>query len=143
MRFLTRSSLLLLIPALLSSCWFGKDKGPIDQERSQLSTDSRKMSADGQQMIKDGQALQNRARESRVVAASNRQQAEILMAQGKTDEANQLQLQATQQEADAAASDDKGRALEAQGLKQVGAAQDTMNRSNTLGKQGEQINGRR
>jgi hypothetical protein len=128
-----------VIAVLLSSCWFGKSKGPIDQERSQLNSDSRKMTADGQQMIRDGQALQNRARESRVVAASNRQQAQVLMAQGKVDDANQLQLQATQQEADAVASDDKGRALEAQGLKQVGAGQDTMNRSNTLEKQGEQI----
>ena len=131
----------ITVSLALSACsmFGGGKRGPIAQEQSQLNSDGEKMTAEGQKMIRDGRALQNSARESRIVAASQRKQADILTGQGKTDEATQLRLKADEQDANAAASDNKGREMEAQGLVRIGDGQDSQNRSDTLGKQGEQV----
>lgn len=136
--FLACSAALTII---LSSCLFHSKQGPIDKERSQLNTDSQKLTSEGDRLVKDGRALQSRATESRVVAASNRRQADVLVAQGKADEANQLRLQADQSDASANADESKGKDMEAQGLAKIGQGQDVMNRSNTLAEQQKRIEG--
>ena len=133
----------IAVAGLLAACsTSGSKKGPIEQEMSRISADGKKMTSDGEKLIKEGHALQNSARESRVVAASQRRQVNALLAQGKTEEADQLKLRADQADADAAESDNKGRVLEAQGLALIGSGQDSMNRSNSLEKQGEHIGSR-
>jgi len=124
----------------LTACFGKKDKGPIAQERERLSSKGKEMTSEAEKLIKEGQALQNSARESRVVANSQRRQADILASQGKTEEAAQLRQQADQHEANATAADNEGREKEAQGLNQIGSGQNYQNRMDSLEKQGERIN---
>ena len=140
MRDVKTPALLFATAFLLSACSMFQSKGPIDQERSQLKSESNTKLAEGRKMIEEGQALQNRAKESRVVAASNRREADVLMAQGKTEEATQLRLQADQHDADADATENRGRDLEQQGVAIVGEGQDLQNRRQTLEKQGDELN---
>jgi len=140
MNKLTTCGLTLLLAMTLTACFGKKDKGPIAQERERLSSKGEEMRSDGEKLIKEGQALQNSARESRVVANSQRTQADILTSQGRTEEATQLRQQADQHEAHAAAADKEGREKEDQGLNQIGSGQNYQNRMDSLEKQRERIN---
>ena len=115
--------------ALTSCSMFRSEKGPIDQERARLTESGKEMTSEGERLIKEGRTLQNSARESIVVAGSLRRQADIVASQGNAEEAEQIRLRASEQEAN--------------GLAMIGAGQDTVNRSNSLEKQGEHINSSR
>ena len=131
---------ILMLMTVASCDLFRSRKGPIAQESSQLESQGRDLRAEGEKLVKDGIADQNRAKELRVLAADKRRQADVLISQGDPTRANQLRLEAEQQEADAVASDNRGRDTEARGRQLITSGENAIHHSKDLEKQGENIN---
>jgi hypothetical protein len=124
---------------LLPSCFLRSSKGPIAKESAQLESEGQNKKAEGEKLVREGIDLQNKAKELLILADDNRRQAAILAAQGDTDKATQLRLDADKMTADAQASENEGRNKEAQGQQLVADGAQILGRSEQLEQKGESM----